>query len=77
MDLTKKGDITIVKKITNKYQEFKNFKLDISSSYLESYAKSNVLITDFSGTAYTYAFSKNSPVIFFSKYTFQYKFKGI
>ncbi len=68
MDLTKKGDINVVNKIKNKYQKFNNFKLDISSSYLESYSESDVLITDFSGTAYTYAFSKNSPVIFFSKY---------
>jgi hypothetical protein len=68
MDLTKKGDINVVNKIKNKYQKFNNFKLDISSSYLESYSKSDVLITDFSGTAYTYAFSKNSPVIFFSKH---------
>ena len=68
MDLTKKGDINVVNKIKNKYQKFNNFKLDISSSYLESYSKSDVLITDFSGTAYTYAFSKNCPVIFFSKY---------
>ena len=43
------------------------FFLDNNTSYLDSYKKSKMLITDFSGTAYTYAFSKLRPVIFFSK----------
>jgi hypothetical protein len=67
MDLTIKGNLNLIKKITNKYKKFENFKLDTTPSYIESYKVSDVLLTDFSGTAYTYAFSKNSPVIFFSK----------
>ena len=66
LDLTKKGNYNLVKRIADKYQEFKNFKLDKGPSYLNSYANSDILITDFSGTAYTYAFSKDCPVIFFS-----------
>ena len=69
MDLTIKGNGLLVQKIANKYKKFSNFKLDMSTSYIDSYAESDVLITDFSGTAYTYAFSKNSPVIFFSRKT--------
>ena len=69
MDLTIKGNSLLVQKIANKYKKFSNFKLDMSTSYIDSYAESDVLITDFSGTAYTYAFSKNSPVIFFSRKT--------
>ena len=42
------------------------FFIDKNSSYIESYSKSQFLITDFSGTAYTYAFSTLNPVIFFS-----------
>jgi|TARA_Y100000034_G_scaffold11798_1_gene12323 hypothetical protein len=40
--------------------------IQISPSYLNSYAKSWILITDFSGTAYTYSFSSDKPVIFFN-----------
>ena len=56
-----------IKKIREKYTSNKNFFLDLDTSYLDSYAKSKILITDFSGTAYTYAFSKLRPVIFISR----------
>jgi len=56
-----------IKKIYEKYKDRNNFFLDNNTSYLDSYKKSKMLITDFSGTAYTYAFSKLRPVIFFSK----------
>ena len=55
-----------INNIYEKYKNNKNFTLDINSSYLDSYKKSKILITDFSGTAYTYSFSQNKPVIFFS-----------
>jgi|TARA_B110000971_G_scaffold66303_1_gene67988 hypothetical protein len=58
---------SIIKKIYEKYKNNENFILDINTSYLESYKRSRILITDFSGTAYTYAFSKLRPIIFFSK----------
>ena len=57
----------MIKNIYEKYRDNKNFILDSNISYLDSYKKSKILITDFSGTAYTYAFSKLRPVIFFSK----------
>ena len=66
LDLTIHGNNDLIKRIVSKFKAFENFKLDISSSYIKSYAESDILITDFSGTAYTYAFSKYSPVIFFS-----------
>ena len=66
MDLTNKGNIELVNKIINKYEKYRNFKYEISSSYLDSYSSSDILITDFSGTAYTYAFSTLKPVIFFT-----------
>ena len=34
---------------------------------MDSYSKAKILITDFSGTAYTFAYSTLRPVIFFSK----------
>ena len=56
----------IIKNICVKYKDRSNFFLDDNISYLDSYRRSKILITDFSGTAYTYAFSKLRPVIFFS-----------
>ena len=57
----------IINNIYKKYGHNKKFILDSNISYLDSYKKSKILITDFSGTAYTYAFSKLRPIIFFSK----------
>ena len=57
----------IINNIFQKYQHNKKFSLDSNISYIDSYKKSKLLITDFSGTAYTYAFSKLKPIIFFSK----------
>ena len=66
LDLTIKGDINLTNLIIEKFKDFPNFEFDISTSYIESYRKSKFLITDFSGTAYTYAFSTEKPVIFYS-----------
>ena len=66
-DIINKEKNLIIKNINEKYKNQPNFSLDDNTSYLESYRKSKILITDFSGTAYTYAFSKLRPVIFFSK----------
>ena len=66
IDLTIKGDINLTNLIIEKFKDFPNFEFDISTSYIESYRKSKFLITDFSGTAYTYAFSTEKPVIFYS-----------
>ena len=53
--------------IVNTFKNNGNFKLDKNEEYFEVYSKSVCLITDISGTAYTYAFLTNKPVIFFSK----------
>ena len=66
MDLTNKGGLNLTNLIIEKFKNYPNFKFDISTSYIESYRKSKFLITDFSGTAYTYAFSTEKPVIFYS-----------
>jgi hypothetical protein len=67
LDLTKRGNINYVTNIVNKFKNYKNFSVDLSSSYLKSYSKAKLLVTDFSGTAYTFAFSTLRPVIFYSK----------
>ena len=53
--------------IEESFKNNNNFKLDISNDYFDTYLNSMCLITDISGTAYTYAFLTNKPVIFFSK----------
>ena len=56
----------IYKKINYKFKNEKRFEFNISSNYLNAYFRSKILITDISGTAYTYVFLTLSPVIFFS-----------
>ena len=53
--------------LIKKFDKYQNFKFDISSNYYESYSLSNLMITDISGTAYTYAFLTKNPVIFYSR----------
>ena len=53
--------------IEQKFNKNPKFNLDISDNYLNIYLKSYCLITDLSGTAYTYAFLTKKPVIFLSK----------
>ena len=54
-----------VAKIVKTFKRNKKFTFDISKDYSEVYNNSVCLITDLSGTAYTYAFLTKRPVIFF------------
>lgn len=67
LDLTKKGNLSNINKIIKIFNNYDNFKIDKSISYIDSYSSSKLLITDFSGTAFTYTYSTLRPVIFFSK----------
>ena len=67
LDLTLKCNFKKIKKIVEKYENNSNFFYDNSHSYMDSYSRAKMLITDFSGTAYTFAYSTLRPVIFFSK----------
>ena len=64
--------IDILKKFRNK----KRFYLDKSKNYAKVYFNSSLMITDLSGTAYTYAFLTKNPVIFFSPNEHLLKTKG-
>ncbi len=66
-DKINKQKSLVIKNTFEKYQHNERFSLDDNVSYLDSYKRSKILITDLSGTAYTYAFSKLRPVIFYSK----------
>ena len=52
--------------IKNKFITNKKFEFDTSENYIKNYRKSFCMITDISGTAYTYAFLNECPVLFFS-----------
>ena len=49
------------------YESNKRYKFDVSENYFDVYSKSACMITDTSGTAFTYAFLTKKPVIFISK----------
>ena len=53
-------------KIKKTFSDNEKFIFDDSKDYFDTYSSSNCLITDVSGTAYTYAFLTKKPVIFFS-----------
>ena len=55
-----------VREINNKFIDNTSFKLDDSNNYINTYKESDIMITDLSGTAYTYAFLTYNPVIFYS-----------
>jgi hypothetical protein len=57
--------------LKKRYEENNFFNFDKSPDYLDSYANSDCLLTDLSGTAYTYAITTNKPVIFFGIKDFQ------
>tara|TARA_B100000902_G_C27220787_1_gene869566 strand:- start:1 stop:1113 length:1113 start_codon:yes stop_codon:yes gene_type:complete len=51
--------------LKKKYYNNNRFIFDDSDDYFRTYSNTKFLITDFSGTAYTYAFFTERPVIFF------------
>ncbi len=53
-------------KIKNKFDNNNLFQLDVTRSYLQQYYNSSIMITDYSGTAYTYSMMTLNPVLFFS-----------
>ena len=55
-----------IKKTYSKFSNCNQFLLDDSTNYLNTYKASDVMITDMSGTSYTYALLTMKPVIFFS-----------
>jgi hypothetical protein len=61
-DIQKKFYLNLNKKILNK----KKYLYDKSKNYMETFENSEIMLTDLSGTAYTYAFLTKKPVIFYS-----------
>ena len=60
-------DTPEVRKIAEAFKGYPQFEFDTNASfYMENYARSQLMITDMSGTAFTYAFTTSRPVVFFS-----------
>ena len=53
-------------KLINKYKNDKRVIFDFSDDYSETYGRSSLMISDLSGTSFTYSFLTKRPVIFFS-----------
>ena len=54
-----------VNKIMKKFVNNKRVKIDRTTNYLKTYSESELMISDLSGTAYTYSFLTHNPTIFF------------
>ncbi len=68
----------VVEKIIAKHGANPLFELDRSANYIEIYSKTNLMITDLSGTGFTYAFTFARPVVFFAHNSVaEHGFKGL
>lgn len=59
-------DASLVQKLEKLYAKNECFELDKSKNYLNTYARTDVMLTDLSGTGFTFSFAFNKPSIFFS-----------
>jgi hypothetical protein len=69
-------DHPYVKRILRKFGKLSRFEYDVSNNYVKTYAKSEILITDFSDTAFSYSYITERNSIFFKpiKYSYTSKF---
>ena len=57
-----------IQKLKKIFINQKRITFDVSKNYLKTYSNSDLMISDLSGTAYTFSFLTNRPTIFFSNY---------
>ncbi len=62
----KDQDKRVVEHIVDRFGHHSLFVLDRSGNYFETYAKSHLMLTDISGTGFTYAFPFGKPALFFA-----------
>ena len=65
--IDKNGNINKNFNFIAKFKKNKRFKMDFTDNYLKNYFGSNFMITDLSGTAFTFAYLTGSPVLFYSR----------
>jgi len=61
----KDEDKRIVEKICVEHKNNPRFSLDKSKNYMEAYSSADLMVTDLSGTGFTFAFTFQRPAIFF------------
>jgi CDP-glycerol glycerophosphotransferase (TagB/SpsB family) len=59
-------DRPVVNRICHLHADNPNFSLDTSTDYTASYSLADLMVTDLSGTGFTFSFSFGRPCIFFS-----------
>ena len=59
-------DRPVIERIVARFKGNPLFVLDRSGNYFESYAQSHLMLTDISGTGFTYAFTLGRPALFFA-----------
>jgi hypothetical protein len=59
-------DRPVVDRIVDRFGSHPFFELDRSGNYFESYARSDLMLTDISGTGFTFAFTFGRPAIYFA-----------
>lgn len=59
-------DKPVVERIADRFNDHPLFFLDRSGNYFETYAKSHLMLTDISGTGFTYSFTFGKPALFFA-----------
>lgn len=60
------SDMKVIARICDKYRNNDLFHLDNSKDYSGAYSQSKMMITDVSGTGFTFAFAFERPAIFFA-----------
>lgn len=59
--------LPMFEELINSYHDCVNFEVDRSKDYFNSYSRSSLMVSDVSGTAYTYALGFGRPVMFVEK----------
>lgn len=56
--------LPVFEELINAYRDCDTFEVDRTKDYVESYSRSSLMVSDVSGTAYTYALGFGRPVVF-------------
>ena len=64
--LSLNGDRPVIDGICQLHAGNQNFSLDASKDYTRSYSSADLMVTDLSGTGFTFSFSFSRPCIFFA-----------
>ncbi len=60
------ADKCIIQRILERHKLNEKFRIDRSKNYMETYAKADLMVTDLSGTGFTFSLSFLRPTIFFA-----------